>query len=111
MITEQWSEVDMQRRPAASDVAPHQVLHLVADRAESGPARHSHVVGLETATTDRPRRWPLPDVVDAFRRGERFHLVAGGDIEVAPHACPYCQEMTLTTRKATASSTRAAPGG
>lgn len=75
----------------------HRVLHLVADRAESGPP-HSHVVGVETATAGEPRRWPLAEFVEAFRRGEHFYMASDG-VAVEPEACRNCARVTITTHR------------
>ena len=76
----------------------HEVLHLVADRADVGP-KHAHFVGLETATGGEPRTWSLVDFVQAFRGGERFYLAADRDVAVEPDVCPHCAMVTIATHR------------
>ena len=90
-------EVGPRLTPSGDPLPSHRVLHLVADRAESGPP-HSHVVGVETATAGEPRRWPLIAFVEAFRRGERFHMASDEGV-VEPEACRHCATVTITTRR------------
>jgi hypothetical protein len=86
------------RSTPADSAASHEVLHLVADRAEVGPA-HAHIVGVETATDGEPRRWPIVDFVEAFRRGERFYLSGAEDVAVEPEVCAHCSQVTIATHR------------
>ncbi len=84
------------RTTPADPARSHEVLHLVADRADVGP-KHAHFVGIETETGGEPRRWTVVDFLDAFRRGERFCLAADRDVAVEPDVCRHCATVTIAT--------------